>query len=412
MDVQRSKHYLNNNKVVIAYTFFLAILPIVSVYYSGIPGLSVGDVGLVLFFVVALFFDKKINKKSLNISILYIGLFSSLVFSFFAICLKQDAQISNIIIRFVRYSFYIFSFLFTSSRLLDVLRLKKCIIMITLIGCVFLVIQFFSFRLLGIAIPGYTHLIPLYSDTYSTRDYTVSSYRPTAFFLEPAHFCRYSVIALCVLLFDNKEIKTKSLIEAIFISICILLSTSSQGYLLLAIIVISFVLSRISKIKNRLIKYASIIAVLVSPLIIYLVLNSSIVSFTIERALSGDINSTTSAAGARLASYSYYSKLPLLFKIIGVGFGSGVVGVEDVWFSGFARFLYGSGILITLIFLFFSIYSVFKSKHASKMILLCFLILFFTDDSFCSYVCVLYYSLTLLVARKTNKKYENIIYSY
>lgn len=382
------------------YTLVVALLPVLATYASGIPGFSVGDVCLILFTLYALLHPQRRqnNQFSTSVRTLSWGLVLIVLFDVIALTFTQE-YVSNVIIRTIRYTFYIFCFLFTSKRLIDIDLLKKYVKNTAIAASAYIFVQFIAYRLFNRILLGFLPFLKLYVTDYATQNYEAMysmMYRPTSFFYEPTHFARYAILGLAIILW-MPNLKVKDVFAALFVTFGIFFSTSSQGYLLLVLVWVAFALTRMGKVKNNAIKIIGGFCIIAAPFLLYYVFQLPFVQETLQRSLSGSISDSTSAVGARLGGYALYGSLPLFHKIFGMGFG---VVPDSEWFSSAAYWLYGSGIIVFAIYVIFTIGSIFRLKGEQKLIMMIVFVLFFLDDSFYSYMCVLFYSLTLLTRRE------------
>ena len=379
------------------YACFLAIMPVLATYASGIPGFSVTDVLLVLFTAYAALWPSVCTKNRYAVSVngLLIGVGLIIGFSLIA-QLADPSDVTNVAIRTIRYAFYLFAFLFTSKRLLDVERLQVYVKRVSVLASFYIFLQFTLYTLFGFVLKGYISLFELYVPSYATTDYEAIysiMYRPTSFFLEPAHFARYAIIGLILFLFA-KDVRVSDILMGGILSLGVVLSTSSQGYVLLALVWFIFVLACVVKTRGRTARVFGLFAILIAPVLLLLLLSLPAVRSTLLRSLSGGgITDGNSALGARLGGYMYFFDLTSFHKLFGVGFGS---IPEGSWLPSAAYWLYGSGILVFAVYVIFLLYALRRLKGANRMILLVMFILFFSDDCFYSYMCVLFYSLALL----------------
>lgn len=407
MNIEKETKLFKSSKI---YSLCVALLPVFATYASGIPGFSVADIILVIFTGYALICGRKDeNRFSCNIELLFLGMFLIVLFDFISF-FSPDAQTIDVIIRTIRYFFYILCFVYTSRKLIYVEALIKYVQIVSVCAVVFILIQYVMYRFFGVIISGFLSGLKLYVAQYATTNYAAHyqmMYRPTSFFLEPAHFARYATIGLTLYLWD-KELSIKKVIIAVFISCGILLSTSSQGYLLMAIVWALFLLVQVKRIKNKNLKKLIYIAIPLAPIVLMMIFKLPAVQSTIARTLAGDIDNKNTAIGARLSGFLFYSEMSVLEKIFGNGFGS---IPNKAWLSSAAYWLYGSGVIVFIIYVIFMVSSIFKVKNSQRIILFIFFILFFSDDSFYSYMCVLFFSLSLLSPRDDyiftkEKKYE------
>ncbi len=388
------------------FSILVALLPILATYASGIPGFSFADICLFLFFCLSFLFKGSLNNYKVSINSLILGLFLIAFFSFIS-CIK-GFPLSNIdvIIRTIRYVFYILVLLTAGKKFLNISILIEFVKRIAILGSFFIIFQTLMYYSFGIVIKGFFSFFPLYVEHYSEYDYAsaykiLNMYRPTSFFLEPAHYSRYCAIAIVLFLFCNKEIDKKSFFGSILCLIGVILSTSSQGYFLVGIIFVLFLFTRINKVKSRSLKSLLLFILILFPIFLFFLFKSPIIQATLTRTLSGSISNDKSALGARMGGFLSYLDLPLINMLIGTGFGNVPV---DVWLSSAAYWLYGSGIIVFIVYLYFLLKSFFKLDTIGRYILFIIFFLFFTDDSFYSYMIVLFFSFILFCPKKGNEK--------
>lgn len=398
MEQQFSK---NNNisvpKLSKYFSLIVAILPILATYASGILGLSVADVCLVLFVMISMLKRGSRNQYAVPIFSLLMGLMLIFLLTMVSCLLGFPSNVSDVVIRIIRYGFYI-AVLFTAcKKILDIPSLVESVKNISFIGSVFIIFQTVTYYVFGIVIKGFVSFLPLYTEQYQNLDYidvyeSLGMYRPTSFFLEPAHYARYCIIGIILYLFVDQVIDSKSVFRAVLCMLGIIVSTSTQGYLMLGLVILIFFFTRIKHIESRILRLLIGFAVIMLPLIFFGILQLPVVQLTLKRSFSGSILDSNTAIGGRLSGYMSYFKLPTIKKLIGTGFGN----VPDgVWLSSAAYWLYGSGIFVFVIYIYFLLRAFFCVGLAEKSILLIVLLLFFTDDSFYSYMIVLYFSLVI-----------------
>ena len=384
------------------FSVLVAILPILASYASGIPGFSVADICLVLFVGLSMLKRGSRNQYRVSVASLLMGLTLIVLLSLFACLLGFPASTSDVMIRTIRYSFYIIVLFTAGKKFLDVPTLIQCVKMVSFLGSLFIVFQAVMYYVLGIVVKGFLPFLNLYVEQYQNANYgdmyeILNMYRPTSFFLEPAHYARYCIVGIILYLFVDKIIDNKSVFHVMLCVIGIVISTSSQGYFMLAIVASMFLFTRIKYIKSRTIKQLMYLVVIMFPIMVLGILQLPIIQSVLDRSFSGSITDSNSAIGARLSGFASYFDLPLINKLIGTGFGNVPNGV---WMSSAAYWLYGSGFFVFAIYLYFLLRSFFRIDVAGKYILFVVGFLFFTDDSFYSYMIVLYFSLVLFLPRR------------
>ncbi len=379
------------------FSVLVAILPILASYASGIPGFSVADICLVLFVGLSMLKRGSRNQYNVPVASLWLGLTLIVLLAIFACLLGFPSSKSDVVIRTIRYSFYIIVLFTAGKKFLDVPTLIQYVKNVSFLGSLFIAFQAVMYYVLGIVVKGFLPFLNLYVEQYQNLNYgdmyeMLKMYRPTSFFLEPAHYARYCIIGIILYLFVDTVIDNKMVFRVALCVIGIVISTSSQGYLMLAIVGSMFLFTRIKYIKSRTIKQLMYLAAIVFPIMVLGILQLPVIQSVLNRSFSGSITNSNSAIGARLGGFTSYFDLPFINKLIGTGFGN----VPDgVWMSSAAYWLYGSGFFVFTIYLYFLLRSFFRIDVAGKYILFVVGFLFFTDDSFYSYMIVLYFSLVL-----------------
>ena len=153
--------------------------------------------------------------------------------------------------------------------------------------------------------------------TTITVDYYLHMYgfRPASFFIEPSYYAAYCTPFICILLFDKsvKHIgifnkKTTKFIFAIFLTLTVLLSTSSLGVVMCTTL---WVVYLFRGQKNAVAKIVTTAIILFG---LFLITYSDIFLTTVNRFLSG------SSIGPRvLRGFIIFSKESVIEKIFGVG---------------------------------------------------------------------------------------------
>lgn len=401
MQLQDSRQLNNGSPFAVKmYSTVVALLPVLATYASGIPGFSVADVVLAMCCVMTVLGTRyKKNEFAVRPTRIIVALYLIILFDMLTAVIQPKPQYGNIAIRTIRYFFYLTVISLCSQRLLDLNLCKKIVRKFAVFSGVFILLQFILYRFFGKIVMGYLPFLNLYVEGYAQTDYATlykAIYRPTSLFLEPAHFSRYAILGIILFLFDRDRLSWKDTLCAVFISLGILISTSAQGYVLLALVWLVCLMTRTKTAESNSLRNFLYVAGALLPLILLLILEMPFVKDTVARAMNIDTNqfsNENTAIGARLGGFSAYFNLSPLYKLIGMGFG---VVPKGVWLSSAAYWLYGSGCIVFVLYLLYGAECLFRIRGASRMILLIFLILFFSDDSFYSYMCVLFVSLSCL----------------
>lgn len=389
----------NNSKIQLLFSILVAELPVIATYASGIPGLSAADLLLVILWTVVLlgYRHRRTNRFAVRPTLILAALYLMVLFSMISLVTQRQPQYVSVAIRMIRYFFYLSVVGFCSTRILNIELCKSAIRLTGILATVYMFVQYAVYTQTKVVLRGFLPFLKLYTEGYASRDYqtlyATDLYRPTAFFLEPAHYARYAILALILFLFRDGPVTGKQISVGIFLSLGVLISTSSQGYMLLALVWPLFLLTRRKFMPDAATKNLCLLAILALPVIVICLFQLPFVQSTLARSLNIDLSNNMTAVGARLGGFKYYLELQPLYKLIGMGFGA--VPAHG-WMSSAVYWLYGSGLLVFALYCAYAMKCIFRLTGAARIIALVFFLLFFTDDCFYSYMCVLFLSVSLL----------------
>lgn len=353
-----------NHKV---FSIFLALYPVLCIY-KAFGNFTIGDVILMGFITVEII-KGKCFKNIVPLFIIY-GIYIFIAQQLNFITTSDNGiipQISAATIRALKLLFYIFAIVcIAGSYLFDYSVFKKWLIIIGLVASFFLFYQYIMYFGFGRIVLGQIPGLEVYLKEYieSNLDYETFysySFRPCSIFLEPAMLAQYMIVPLSILLFSKGVIRGRA-IYTVICSLAIILSTSGQGVLYLAIVFTYFSLAYIKR-KS------------VSILVAILIISLSIVAYEIIEPFSAAVDRLVlgeDAQDARLGAYSYCFNLNSWDSIFGKGYGCIPNGL---YMSGGAYVWYGAGLigLLLAICLFIQVY--FKNNITESRVLT---ILFFT----------------------------------
>lgn len=388
-----------SNKIIYTYSCLIAFLPIMSIYASGIPGLTLGDLCLLLFLIYSVlnrnYHHSFSGKKSVKIWRLFIIIIFYYSISFLcSILLQYRPPVLDMSVRILRFMFYVIILLEVSKKYFDYQIASKWIIRISIIATLYVILQYLLYYRYSYILPGYLKIIPIYLNKYSLIDYATSYklhfFRATSFFLEPAHYAQYAVVGLAIALFKQTRFQFRSIIVSIVISLGIVLSTSIQGIIITAVLWIIWIpyIYKKSENKNGLIKF--FLSLILLSLVGYFILDTNIVHLALSRLITSEANMESVAYNARFGCFKEIYNLTGIYRIIGMGFGQ---VPRDSWMSSAAYIWYGTG-TIGLIVTLYLLIRCYLLSHAiySKLICLIYLMLFWSASIFNSYMFVYYLS--------------------
>lgn len=378
-----------------AFAVFLGLYPFLCIYRF-VSGLTIGDALLLLFFLRAI--GRSVGKDGRTIAVL---LFASFILLGFVKCILfnpavVDGQLMSMVVRWVRVTFYLFAALLLGRNMAHRELFLKTLVIFSVIATAFLVFQYIAFYGAGSVVLGRIPGLQIYVEDYAEIDYeTTYSYvfRPCSFFLEPASFVQYVVVALCALLFTKTFNKRLRVVLSVIITAGAIMTTSGQGILYIALVyAIWFFLTTRKK--------AYCVLMLAGILVLIPALYSSVEPFqyAVNRLFVSE-----GASDARLGSYE------LLLEIGSVGdllFGQGFGYVpEGEWFSGAMYVLHGTG-LVGFGFACAMFYQLFHKAHEvmPRVVCVIFFVMFFGTALFYNYMLFWYFATVIAFSEVREKE--------
>lgn len=308
------------------YTLYFSIIPLVTIYTMPGTSLSLATVLTIigtLYCVMALFFRKMVAPLWLLcpfvIYIAYIITKSSVNFAFLSIAVL----------------FQIFAI---GTALINVSLFRKTIEFVALVASICVIFQqvvhlttglHFSFLLNGLIRDD---LQIQYKD--AINGIFEGMYRPSAFFLEPAHFTQYCIMGLESCMFSN-NVQTR---KALLISLGLIATTSGLGF------VLAFAIWAWWYIFRKRFSVSRVFIIVVLLIILFIILDH--ISFThniINRFTVDPESGEKNAINGRLWWWNYYFGN---FSVSEFMFGFGLESLpDDAYFTGIMKQLYCYGIV-------------------------------------------------------------------
>ena len=380
----------NYNKLL---TIFFALIPIIysqPFYYNSSPGFITG-IFLIILFTVDI--GNKKNDLIYKFDKYYFFFIVYIVFNSLLLALsnKQYFNLSNLFkgnIVFVIY-FGLVVIFSTKMNFNFFLRIYKYICIVIILG---LIVQNIFFYIFGICLEEINNVIT-FIKLFHGRE--VAFYRPSFIFLEPAHLIYYII----PLLFYELHCR-KNIIFPIFLTIGILLSTSSSGVIL---VIMAWLWNILKSLLSKKDKGKVIVYLIALLLIAFFSLNFTGVRNTIERTKEGG-----SIYSRVYRGFMVFNKLPANSKLTGVGllnlgeytYRSDVEYDEMTlknpkmeYANTFAYILCTVGIIGFLIFFVTLIHLFFISKKEYRFLVFIFIYLCFTGSHHGGFVWILYLSI-------------------
>ena len=369
-------------------SLILAILPIIGIY--SVAGINISNIALVLFAIYGCYKSVVVKKKLIITSIdktLIVFFIYTILLSFINLMGTRRIDLVDLITKYAHLFCFLFIVVVFRRGIFKKELSIKPFVYVALISSCFLFVQFILYNFAGVKLYG---VLEAYR-TNITDDIT----RPSAFFVEPAHFCRYCCLPLYYLMFkDNSE---RRVFKIILISLAVLLSKSSIGYITLAMI---WLLWLIKNVRDGYIKTRSVIigSFIVIPGIIGAVILSSrygLFDFVLDHVAGLNMKEITSGNVRVFRGIFIWIKEGMLSKVFGVGFANvksylisngirtifdGQLEIGNEYMSALSYILVMSGIIGIAIFL-FAIGKLFI-KGNNRILVIVFLVLMASNEEF------------------------------
>lgn len=394
-----------HNRLTKFYSRFLPILFILNGYgVSGFP-IGLGSILLVCFVILS-FLDRSKKIRSLD-NLKPIGLFIFLFFiSLLDFLFENSIEYTSVFSAFLKMLIWACSVSVLASAYLDISLFKEHYRIFCNVCTIYLFAQNIIWRLFRVFIPNlYTigPIHPLY-EQYSQgtlQQYIISTNltRFGSFFSEPAFYGHMMLANIILILFcrDNERLVRRDIIELAFISLGILLSTSTGAIVLLMLIYILFGLMK-KGVKYFVILGSSAIA------LFYLFSHSpfkdnNIVQFFLYKMTH------MSTSGRIGVSFSNILKLTNRQLIMGIGIGNTSM-IADGYLNSFASIIISFGLIGFVAFLLFSGSYFVKGGPLIKVLMTIYVLGSFQGAIAFSIHGVLYLSLVMAMLEQHDKLYE------
>jgi len=306
-------------------------------YATPIPGLTVGDVFILLSWYLLIKKEKKIViEKSLIFLIIYISIS-------FVVFLINDSLIR--MTTTLRYIIYLIIILYFPTVEENKEYAYKVMNKAGMFSMILLFVQFVALNLFGIIVPGLLTFLPLIDD--ALNDYSEGfkiAGRCMSCFAEPSMYAVYIVLFLTYRLFLYEGISYKAMKIPFLISLSIIFCSSFTGMIGMAAV---WGLKLFYEIKSG--------RLLLSNAIFIIIVISAIVGITLftsagEYVTNEDVYETQSAG--RFVGYIFIMEdmYKSLFSIL---FGNGMndIGDEFTYLPGWPRMVFYFGVVGSIIYI-------------------------------------------------------------
>jgi hypothetical protein len=232
--------------------------------------------------------------------------------------------------------------------------------------------------------------------------------RPTSIFGEPSQYTNFMLVLLAMTFFkDSNDIYHKD--RKILYSVGILLSTSGQGYFILAGMWLVYVMYS-GLLQHHFVK--SLLTVLAVVVAVTIASRIPIIQESYARIYSSTSETGYSTAvTGRLAGFEYVNNLTKGQFLVGTGFGNRVSGIAlsggVIYYNGISSIVYGSGIIGLLLYVFICMDYMRKTSIAYTIAILAMWGLMFSANLFYApYIILYFFVIKTSIATMKKETYE------
>ncbi|HJI30331.1 MAG TPA: hypothetical protein OIL76_09875 [Veillonellaceae bacterium] len=404
-------------------SFLFVIFPILDIYSIGIKGIGVGSI-ILCFAIVGISIRFLSTKHSFRWNLYYVFFLYGLCISLITLMIHSEFSATAVIIRLTYFIFYTLLIFLPSDNDFNAYFAAQVYLRIGMLVGGFLVLQYILFLGVGYNLFGLIPGVPL---NYTIEDYSkwVDSYnsmysvmfRPASLFTEPASLAQYLSPLLILVLF-TKIGECKKLLKAFFITVVMILSTSTNGLILAAFTWMTYLtyknIERLRSWKLPIIFVLSFIVAITSIMLILFTDNpvSDYAAYKFRGLAEMDVSSSSYLRIMR--GFDIYGQLNIFEKIFGIGMGtyksyydSGALTVfdgETEYMSSLSYLFVSVGIIGVLLYISSLLYNVYRKGITACVLASSIILSFISSSLFNTPVYVLSYLFLLHMNRKSKIK--------
>ncbi len=377
-----------------------------SVYPILGAGVTLGDVLLLINFLLIVFLPFKGKKVFIPIPIfIYIIMIILVTLIHWSLGIEV---ISNDLLSFLRYIFYLCFCLYVSKNFFDFKYFYQIYKVVAFLLAIYVIFQFVSFFLFKFILPinilsfiGLRAVDSVYwYDTLSRYTSGLIQYRPCAIFIEPAHYVVYQAPILYLLLNNIVNDNRNNIYLSFIIIISILLSGSTTGIIIISFCVFNSILRYI---KKDIIK--SVIVCLFVLIGGFLFFNSNYGLMVIQRTFSDE---NTGAINGRFANTNIVFSDTNKHIII----GNGMAYAKDNYVPSYHRLILSYGLIGFITFIMFMLLIYDKCNIIGKRMIILFMLTMIGTLSLFGIATIMFFTIILSNYKVNNdisfKRMENL----
>ena len=332
-------------------SWFLALAPVLTIY--GYYGLDLATIIGLFLWPACLFYIYLKNGKVSFMPLVSLMLLYVVIVTIFNLIFVKNLYVGEdlIIFRLIKYALWLGIVpVILNSDLFDFDYTLECYKKVCVCAAVYLIFQQVAFNMFSVILPRlflpYT-ANPNASAAILQQDFSAANvefFRPSAFFLEPAQFSDYILLAL-VLIFIAPGTSTKDKWLYYLLPCAVIASTSGLGYMLLFAL---FIIGNFSRIMRNPKFTLAFIFTLFGFAALYINVGyiNTLVSSTIGRLTNFD-DPINNAFLRRFSSYYFLNGLDARAFLLGNGYGNILSGE---YFNGLPYMIWTTGLLGTAIY--------------------------------------------------------------
>lgn len=362
------------------FTFLMVLYPIINIYLTPIPSISVADIILIIF-VPFILIDMIFRKKKMKINI---GMGIILIYMIIQILLIglfcSNEYFNKLLLPTARLLLYYGTIAFISKNYFDMELgckiLKKAALLVTY----FLFIQIVFFYVFHIFIQGTIPGLHVAEgiDKYNHQMVNASTGRLRSVFLEPSYYAIYVILALGIELLTKDKIDKKTVIV---LTLGLLISASGTAVFMVGILYIVYIFKNLKKFSNKSIRNL-IILFLICMILFPIYMQTESYKIFYERTFGGG-----DSVEGRFGNYGVVLED---LNNINLFFGRGILKLQDDYIPTIPRIFFYYGLVGVIFFIIVSIRNFIKLKGRSWIVWLILFILMFPTIIFFENLSLLY----------------------
>lgn len=300
----------------------IVLLPVLGSYSSGIRGITLGDVLLLIAEILCIpnVLKIKITEPIAIYILIILSMLGSTAISFGI----QGSLYFNAMTRIVRILFYVSSVFFATS-VVEYSKIKRIYMAVSVSLIIYILLQCMLFSATDVLLTNKILPIRWYSPLRATNRELAESYRTyyfrgTGFLEEPSYTGFYLMPGYCMSLCEKKS--KKSLIKIGLFFCSILITTSLAAILIIAFCTLLYCCKAIFKrltVKNLVVIAGAILAMVIALVAINRTPFGAFFNYRISHLLTAQGGSTS----VRLfRGYGVWEKIKAEYKMFGIGMGN------------------------------------------------------------------------------------------